>query len=87
MATEARGRARGREVDLAPPALRALGAQEADLAGLVAAGLSDAEIAGRLALPVGAVQPALDVLFGKLHLRSRTELALLAAGRPMDDHA
>jgi DNA-binding NarL/FixJ family response regulator len=51
----------------------------------VAAGLSDAEIAGRLSLPVGAVQPALDALFAKLHLRSRTELALLAAGRSMDD--
>jgi DNA-binding NarL/FixJ family response regulator len=87
MAKGARRRTLGRAGDLAPPALRALGAREAALASLVAAGLSDAEIAGRLSLSVRAVQPALDALFGKLRLRSRTELALLAAGPRTHDHA
>lgn len=67
-----------------PVALRGLDAREATLARLIAAGLSDAEIAGRLEMGIADVQGALALVLGRLRLRSRSELALLAAGDPMD---
>jgi DNA-binding CsgD family transcriptional regulator len=67
-----------------PAALRGLDARDADLARLIAAGLSDAEIARRLEMGVSDVQGAIDLVLGRLRLRSRSELALLAAGDPVD---
>ena len=51
---------------------------------LVAAGLSDAEIASRLEMGEVDVQGALARVLEALRLRSRSELALLAADAPMD---
>ena len=69
-----------------PPALTR---KETRLARLVAAGLSDAEIGGRLATDAASVQAELRDLVLKLRIRSRTELALLTARWPArtDRHA
>jgi len=61
------------------PAVRRLTLQETRVARLVAEGRSDAEIAERLAVSVTEVTADLADIFRKLGLRSRTELALLAA--------
>lgn len=62
-----------------------LSAREADVALLVAAGLRDAEIAVRLNLSVHTVKGYLRETFRKTGVRSRVELAGLAAAR--DDAA
>lgn len=60
--------------------VRSLSLGESRVASLVAAGLSDAEIAERLAITVDEVGAELAAIVGKLGLRSRTELALLLTG-------
>ena len=50
---------------------------EARVARLVAAGLSDEEVARRLGIAVADVSADLAEVFRKLGLRSRTELALI----------
>jgi DNA-binding CsgD family transcriptional regulator len=59
--------------------LRRLTLREARVARLVAEGLTDEQVAERLAIGVVDVSADLAVVFRKLGLRSRTELALLAA--------
>ena len=58
--------------------LRRLTLREARVARLVAEGLTDEQVAERLAIGVVDVSADLAVVFRKLGLRSRTELALLA---------
>jgi len=58
--------------------LHRLSLSETRVARLVAAGLSDEEVAKRLAISVVAVSAELAEVLRKLGLRSRTELALLA---------
>lgn len=65
-------------------ALRVLDAGEAKLARLIAAGLSDAEIASRLQTGTADVQGAIARVLARLRLRSRSELALLAGGDQVD---
>jgi DNA-binding CsgD family transcriptional regulator len=62
--------------------LRRLSLREARVARLVAEGLSDEQVAERLA--IGAIDVSADLreVFRKLGLRSRTELALLAPDGP-----
>jgi non-specific serine/threonine protein kinase len=72
--------------------LRRLSLREARVARLVAAGLSDEQVAQRLELEVVDVSAELVQVFQKLGLRSRTELALLAldvapAASNEEDHA
>lgn len=62
-----------------------LDARQARVAGLVAAGRSDVEIADALDLGPGEVEALLAVIFEALGIGSRTELALLAAQRPEAD--
>jgi DNA-binding CsgD family transcriptional regulator len=59
------------------PELRRLTLGESRVARLVAAGLSDEQIAVRLGITVVGVGADLSEIFRKLGLRSRTELALL----------
>jgi DNA-binding NarL/FixJ family response regulator len=65
--------------------IRRLTLRESHVARLVAEGLSDAEIAERLAVSVVSVSAELAEVFAKLGLRSRTELALLAPGGGMEE--
>jgi DNA-binding NarL/FixJ family response regulator len=58
--------------------LHRLSLSETRVARLVAEGLSDEEIATRLAISVVTVSAELAEVLRKLGLRSRTELALLA---------
>ena len=50
--------------------------KEADIARLVAEGLSNREIAAKLFLGEGTVRNAISVILEKLGLRSRTQLAV-----------
>jgi DNA-binding NarL/FixJ family response regulator len=54
-----------------------LTATEARVAGLVARGYADREIAAELALPPQTLEHDLDSVYRKLGVRSRNELALL----------
>jgi DNA-binding CsgD family transcriptional regulator len=65
--------------------LRPLSLVESRVASLVAAGLSDVEIAARLGIGLGEVGGALASAVRRLGLRSRTELALLLAGGAGED--
>jgi DNA-binding CsgD family transcriptional regulator len=67
----------------------ALSQQEAAIVELVAAGLSNREIAGRLYLSVKTVEGHLTAIYGKLGIRSRGQLlaALLVGGRDDGDPA
>jgi DNA-binding CsgD family transcriptional regulator len=71
--------------------LRRLTLREARVARLVAEGLSDEQVAERLAISAADVSAELAGVFRKLGLRSRTELALLApdgsTGPTKDDRA
>ena len=60
------------------PPIRRLTLRETRVARLVAEGLSDAEIAERLAVTAMDIGTELTSILAKLGLRSRTELALLA---------
>lgn len=62
-------------------ALHRLSLSETRVARLVAEGLSDEEVAERLAISVVTVSAELAEVLRKLGLRSRTELALLAPER------
>lgn len=62
--------------------LRRLSLREARVARLVAEGLSDEQVAERLAISPMDVSSDLAEVFRKLGLRSRTELALLAPDGP-----
>jgi DNA-binding NarL/FixJ family response regulator len=64
--------------------LHRLSLQEARVARLVAEGLTDAQVAERLAIGAVEVSAELAEVFRKLGLRSRTELALLAPDRPLE---
>ncbi len=65
--------------------LHRLSLSETRVARLVAEGLSDEEIATRLAISVVTVSAELAEVLRKLGLRSRTELALLAPERAPAD--
>ena len=67
--------------------LHRLSLSETRVARLVAEGLSDEEVAERLAISVVTVSAELAEVLRKLGLRSRTELALLAPERPAPDQA
>jgi DNA-binding NarL/FixJ family response regulator len=54
---------------------------ESEIAALVAEGLTDAEIAGRLDLPEATVAAHVEAAMRTLAVRSRLRLAVWAAGR------
>jgi DNA-binding NarL/FixJ family response regulator len=58
---------------------RALTPSEADVADLVATGLTNAEVAARLVLTTRTVESHLTQVYAKLGVRSRTELAMRRA--------
>jgi DNA-binding CsgD family transcriptional regulator len=67
-----------------PPAIAALGALspgEREVAELVLAGLTNAEIARLRGRSLGTVCKQLDAVYGKLGVRGRRELAALGARR------
>ena len=60
----------------AAPVFDALTGRENEVLSLVAAGLSNGEIAGRLYLSQGTVRNAVSAILDKLQLRDRTQLAV-----------
>lgn len=62
-----------------PAAGEVLTVREREILHLMAEGLSNKEIAGRLGVKVTTVRTHLNSLYGKLRLESRVELALYAA--------
>jgi two-component system, NarL family, nitrate/nitrite response regulator NarL len=58
-------------------AIRTLSARESEIASLAASGLQNKQIAHKLALTEGTVKIHLYKIYGKLSVRSRTELAFL----------
>ena len=62
----------------APDPLADLGERERRVADLVARGLSNAEIAGRLYVSPGTVKAEVSAILGRLGLENRTQLAVLA---------
>jgi ATP/maltotriose-dependent transcriptional regulator MalT len=63
----------------------ALSQQEASIVELVAAGLSNREIAARLFLSVKTVEGHLTTIYGKLGIRSRSQLLAALLGGRRDD--
>lgn len=60
--------------------------RETEVLGLVRQGLTNREIGSRLHLAEKTVKHHMSVILQKLHVRSRTEAALLAAGHaPRED--
>ena len=59
--------------------------READIANLVSRGLPNKQIARELHVSEGTVKMHLHHIYEKLHLHSRTELALLAMAGTEDD--
>jgi DNA-binding NarL/FixJ family response regulator len=59
--------------------------READIANLIARGLHNKQIARELHVSEGTVKMHLHHIYEKLHLRSRTELALSVTTRAEDD--
>ena len=58
-----------------PADKHALTTREREVAELVAAGLTNKEVAARLFLSLGTVEANLSKVYAKLAVRSRTELA------------
>ena len=58
-----------------PAGKHALTTREQEVADLVAGGLTNKEIAARLFVSVSTVEASLSRVYGKLGVRSRTELA------------
>ncbi len=59
--------------------------REAEVAGLVASGLTNREMADRLFLSVRTVETHVDRILGKLNLRSRTQVGA-AVSKPQAPH-
>jgi len=68
-----------RSINSAPgdPAIKSLSRREQDIARLIASGLSNQEVAGRLAITEATVKAHLTHIFQKLTLRGRGQLAAL----------
>jgi two-component system nitrate/nitrite response regulator NarP len=69
---------------IAASPFKRLTAREAELAWMVGQGLRNREIGERLKMREGAVKFALHAIFRKLHVTSRTELALLLQRHELD---
>lgn len=65
----------------AEPAAALLTTRESEVAALVADGLSNPEIAGRLAISTRTVTAHLASIRTKLGIRARTQIALWVSGR------
>jgi DNA-binding CsgD family transcriptional regulator len=61
-----------------PPEAAALTAREAEIADLIAAGLSNEEIAGRLGISHATAKTHAGRILGKLGLRDRAQLVVWA---------
>lgn len=77
-------RRRGRGASTVPPHLHALGvtSREMDVLGLVAEGLTNAEVAGRLVLSPRTVKGYVEQLLAKTGAANRTQLTALALNPP-----
>lgn len=64
------------------PAPITLTPREREIAGGIAAGLTNREIAARLGIKEKTVRNRLTVLFDKFHVRRRVRLAMLLASDP-----
>lgn len=62
-----------RRAAAAQPLVEPLSERELEVLDLIAAGLSNNEIAGRLTIAIGTVKRHINNLYGKLEVRSRTE--------------
>ena len=56
--------------------------RQADVLGLIATGLSNAEIAGRLFISPKTVEHHVSAIFAKLGVTSRTQAIVRASGPP-----
>ena len=61
-----------------PPALEAITAREREVLALIATGLSNAEIAGTLAISPATTKTHVGHLLAKLNARDRVHLVILA---------
>jgi non-specific serine/threonine protein kinase len=66
----------------ATPPAAGLTSREWEIAGLVAEGLSNREIAGRLVIPKRTVDAHIEHIYGKLGVSSRVQLASWLLSRP-----